>query len=160
MQSRAQHTREHQLQPLYCTVRHVLHVSAWHMSSMMAWNALCVQPVLHMDTMHWPAVPVVHSSGEAAHASCIKCILNRSLAARIGSIINIGTDTSCLLLPPPPNPCSRSTSHALSSIKHKTVDPVAGAVSGAASAVSHSAHNARDNLTSKGESIVGQDCCQ
>jgi hypothetical protein len=104
MQSRAQHTREHQLQPLYCTVRHVLHVSAWHMSSMMAWNALCVQPVLHMDTMHWPAVPVVHSSGEAAHASCIKCILNRSLAARIGSIINIGTDTSCLLLPPPPQP--------------------------------------------------------
>lgn len=46
-------------------------------------------------------------------------------------------------------PCS--TSHALSTVKHKTVDPVAGAVGSAASAVSHSAHHTKDAIVGKGE---------
>jgi hypothetical protein len=36
-------------------------------------------------------------------------------------------------------------------VKHKTVDPVAGAVGSAASAVSHSASHAKDAIAGKGK---------
>lgn len=47
-------------------------------------------------------------------------------------------------------PCS--TSQALSTVKHKTVHPVAGAVGSAASAVGHSASHAKDAVARKGRS--------
>lgn len=46
-----------------------------------------------------------------------------------------------------------STSHALQTAKHKTVDPVAGAVGSAASAVSHSAGHAKDAIVGKGKHV-------